>query len=68
MYIYTNSYYIHMNVYIWGFPGDSDGKEPACNVGDPDSIPGSGNPLEGMATDSSILAWRITWTEKPGGL
>ena len=25
-----------------GFPGGSDGKAPACNVGDPDSIPGSG--------------------------
>ena len=26
-------------------------------------------PLEkGVATDSSILAWRIPWTEKPGGL
>ena len=26
-------------------------------------------PLEkGMATHSSILAWRIPWTEKPGGL
>ena len=25
------------------------------------------DPLEkGMATDSSILAWRIPWTEKPG--
>ena len=23
---------------------------------------------EGMATHSSILAWRITWTEEPGGL
>ena len=23
---------------------------------------------EGMATYSSILAWRITWTEGPGGL
>ena len=23
-----------------GFPGDSDGKESACNVGDPDLIPG----------------------------
>ena len=23
---------------------------------------------EGMATDSSILAWRIPWTEEPGGL
>ena len=23
---------------------------------------------EGMATHSSILAWRIPWTEQPGGL
>ena len=30
---------------------------------------GWGDPLEkGMATDSSILAWIIPWTEKPGGL
>ena len=27
------------------------------------------DPLEkGMATYSSVLAWRILWTEKPGGL
>ena len=26
------------------------------------------DPLEGMATHSSILGWRISWTEKPGGL
>ena len=27
------------------------------------------NPLEkGMATHSSILAWRIPWTQEPGGL
>ena len=25
-----------------GFPGSSAGKEPACNAGDPSSIPGSG--------------------------
>jgi len=24
--------------------------------------------LKGMATHSSILAWRIPWTEEPGGL
>ena len=30
---------------------------------------GPEDPLEkGMATHSSILAWKITWTEKPGGL
>ena len=32
-------------------------------------IPGSEDPLEkGLATHSSILAWRIPWTEEPGGL
>ena len=31
--------------------------------------PGREDPLEkGMAPHSSILAWRIPWTEKPGGL
>ena len=30
---------------------------------------GGPDPLqEGMATHSSILAWRIPWTEEPGGL
>ena len=30
---------------------------------------GQEDPLEeGMATDSSILAWKIPWTEEPGGL
>ena len=99
------------------FPGNSDGKESACNAGDLGSIPGLGrspgegdgtplqyscleNPMDGgawwaavhgvpksqtrlsdftftfhfhvlekeMATHSSVLAWRIPWTEKPGGL
>ena len=41
----------------------------AADVRDVGSIPGSGSPLEeGMATHSSILAWRIPWTEEPGGL
>ena len=51
------------------FPGGSNGKESACNVGDTGSIPGWEDPLEKeMTTHSSILAWRIPWTEKPGGL
>ena len=42
-----------------GFPGCSAGKEFACNAGALGSIPGSGRcPEEGMATHSSILAWR----------
>ena len=50
------------------FPGGSDGKEFACNAGDPASVPGSGrSPGEGKGTPS-VLAWRIPWTEKPGGL
>ena len=43
-----------------GFPGGSDGKESAHVVGDLGLIPGLGrSPEEGMATHSSILAWRI---------
>ena len=88
-----------------GFHGNSAGKESACKVGDPGSIPGLGrsagegigyplefswaslvaqlvknlpamwetwirslgweDPLEkGTATHSSILAWKIPWTEQ----
>ena len=53
---------------IKGFPSSSDGKESACNAEDPGLISGSGrSPGEGMAIHSSILAWRIPWTEEPGG-
>ena len=39
----------------------------ACNVGD--LALDWEDPLEKeMATRSSILAWKIPWTEKPGGL
>ena len=49
--------------------GGSEGKVFACNVGDLGLIPGSGRSLEKeMATHSSIFAWRIPWTEEPGGL
>ena len=51
------------------FPGGSEGKESACHAGDLGSIPGSGRSLEeGMATHSSILTWRVPWTEDPGRL
>ena len=47
-------------------------KNPLVNAGDArdlSSIPGQEDPLEvGMATHSSILAWKIPWTEEPGGL
>ena len=51
------------------FKNNSVSKESACNAGDLGSIPGWGNSLEKeMATHPSILAWRIPWTEEPGGL
>ena len=51
------------------FPHSSVGKESACNTGDPGLIPGSGSPMEKeIAAHSSILAWRIPWTEEPGRL
>ena len=47
-------------------------KESVCNsgdTGDADSIPWPGRSLEKeMATHSSYFAWRIPWTEEPGGL
>ena len=50
------------------FPGGSDGKESACNAGDPGSIPGSGtSPGEGNDNIFSVLTWRIPWIEEPGG-
>ena len=52
-----------------GFPGGSDGKDlPAMretwvwSLGQEDRL------QKGVATHSSILAWRIPWTEEPGGL
>ena len=51
------------------FPGGSDGKESAYGAGKLGLIPGSGRCLKkGMATHSSILTWKIAWTEEPGGL
>ena len=57
---------------VYCFPGGSSGKEPrrvqgaeeaqAPSLGQEDLLE------EGMATHSSIPAWRIPWTEEPGGL
>ena len=54
-----------------GFPGGTSGKEPAwqCRRHKRVGSLGREDPLEeGMATLSSILSWRILWTEEPGGL
>ena len=52
-----------------GFLDDSDGKKSVAvweiqvqSLGQEDSLE------KEMATHSSILAWKIPWTEKPGGL
>ena len=61
-----------------GFPGGSAGKESACQcrrcgrlrfdpwVGKTTPPPHNPPTEEGMASHSSILAWRIPWTEEPG--
>ena len=60
----------HILTYILGFPGGSEGKASACNVGDPGSIPGSGrspvkwncNPLQYSCLENSMNrgAWQPT--------
>ena len=51
-------------VFVKEISGGSDSKESACCAGDL----GQEDPLEkGMTTHSSIPAWRIPWTEEPGG-
>ena len=45
---------VNLQIYLWGFPGSSDGKTSAYNAGDPGLIPGlgrspgegNGNPLQ----------------------
>ena len=51
-----------------GFPGGSEKNLPAMQETQVQSL-GWEDPLQkGMTTHSSILAQRIPWTEKPGGL
>ena len=55
---------------LTGRPGGSDGKESACNMGNPGSIPGSGrssgegssNPLQSSCLENSMhrQAWQAT--------
>ena len=53
-----------MGFFSQGFPGSSPGKESASNARDSGSLLGSGRLPEGEATNSSILAWKIPWTEE----
>ena len=58
-----------LTIPLFGFPGGPVTKTAAANAGDRVWSLGWEDALEEeMATRSSILAWRIPWTEEPGGL
>ena len=53
----------------WGFPGGQKVKSLRAMQETRVRSLGWEDPLEkGMTTHPSILAWRIPWTEEPGGL
>ena len=55
--------------YFRGFPGGSDGKRVCLRYRRPEFNLWVGKILgEGTDNPSGILAWRIPWTEEPGGL
>ena len=59
----------HLEIILlsFGLPCSSNGKESVCNAGDTGSIPGLVR-SSGEGTGNPLFAWRIPWTEKPGGL
>ena len=55
--------------YLMGFPGGSVVKNPSPMQETWVQFLGREDPLEKeMATHTSSLAWKIPWTEQPGGL
>ena len=63
------TFIVYIYTFYLGFPGGSDAKESACIQETQVWFLDREDPLEkGMATHSSILAWRIPWTEEPGRL
>ena len=65
--IYSKNVYIKA---VWGFPWGLDDKESACNAGEThvQSLGWEDLLEKEMVTHSSILPWKIPWTEKPGRL
>ena len=58
-----------LNLCEWGFACGSVVRNPPVNAGDVGSILSGEDPLEeDMAAHSNALAWRLPWTEEPGGL
>ena len=61
---YISVEFFVVGTYSLGFPGDSMVENPPVSAGDSSSVPGSEDPLEKViASHSSILAWKIPWTE-----
>ena len=60
--------YIHILYVLYIFPDDLDGKEYACNTGDPGLIPGEGNdnPLHYSCLKKSMDRW-AWWITGPWG-
>ena len=57
-----------MHQFSMGLPRWLNNKESTCQCRRVRSLGRGRSPEEEMATHSSILAWRIPWTEEPGGL
>ena len=74
LYIQMTFFFFHFSLYLYLRASQVVlvVKKPPANAGDiRDQLQSLGreDPLEEvMATHSCILAWRILWTEKPGGL
>ena len=57
-----------VNSIVSGLPDGSAGQESACNTGVAGPTPGLERSTgRGHGNHSSILAWKVSWTEEPGG-
>ena len=67
--VYILDEIIWEDILVRGYPGGAVVKNPPASTGDAGSSLGWVNPLEKeITTYSSILAWKILWTEEPGRL
>ena len=65
--------FLRFTVFVGGYAGAPDGKESACNAGDPGSIPGSGrfprerhdNPLQYSCLENPIESQRSLTGYRP---
>ena len=59
---------LHAKYFSWGFPSGAVVKNPPANVRNIRDTSREDPVEKEMEIYSSILAWRIPWTEEPGGL